>query len=126
MSRNVSLCAPLLLLALGSFLPGCAPRADSAAAMLPRPILSQPCPRWTDTPLNRTVGDDAVGLGCANTMNIRAMAERPEDLEHGRPIGPADGEHATKAVENYQQGKAANGHGAAGAAPAIVIPGAGG
>jgi type IV pilus biogenesis protein CpaD/CtpE len=101
---------------------GCADRADPP---LPVPTAAQPCPQWTEFPADRHSNRDSPYLGCTNAMNLRSMVENPADLEHGRQLGPADGERETRAVEAYRQGKVKSGQGAGSAVPAIVMPGAG-
>jgi pilus assembly protein CpaD len=44
-------------------------------------------------------------LGCANATNLYLMVADPRDLVSGRMLGPADGEEAVRAVDNYRSGK---------------------
>jgi type IV pilus biogenesis protein CpaD/CtpE len=66
---------------------------------------AQPCPQWAEYPLDIHSGQDSPYLGCTTEYNLRAMVANPEDLEHGRSLGPADGERESRAVEAYRQGK---------------------
>ena len=84
--------------------------AVSGCAKAPRPLLfvptaSQPCPPWLDTPAARNSGSESDYWRCANAVNLRNMVERPEDLENGRPLGPASGEREALGVKNYNAGK---------------------
>jgi len=63
------------------------------------------CPQWTLFPVNRYSNADSPYLGCVSAVNLRAMVADPADLERGRPLGPADGERQTGAIEAYRQGK---------------------
>jgi type IV pilus biogenesis protein CpaD/CtpE len=74
-------------------------------ASLPVPTAAQPCPSWVLFPPNPHSNADSPYLGCTIAVNLRANAANPGDLERGRPLGPADGQRETLAVENYQQGK---------------------
>jgi type IV pilus biogenesis protein CpaD/CtpE len=74
-------------------------------ASLPVPTAARPCPPYVLFPASRYSNADSPYLGCTVAVNLRANAERPADLDHGRPLGPADGQRETLAVENYQQGK---------------------
>jgi hypothetical protein len=101
---------------------GCSDRTEPPP---PVPTAAQPCPQWTEFPSDRHSNRDSPYLGCANTMNLRSMVENPADLEHGRPLGPADGEHEARAVEAYRAGKVKWSQGAGALVPTIVMPGAG-
>jgi type IV pilus biogenesis protein CpaD/CtpE len=72
---------------------------------LPVPTAAQPCPPWVLYPANPYSNANSPYLGCTVAVNMRANAERPADLDRGRPLGPADGQRETLAVETYQQGK---------------------
>ena len=74
-------------------------------ASLPVPTAAQPCPPWVLFPPDRYSNADSPYLGCTVAVNLRATAANPTDLARGRPLGPADGQRETLAVENYQQGK---------------------
>ena len=74
----------------------------------PPPVASaSPCPGWPNDPPDLHANAEPFGLGCANRLNLRSMLDRPEDLQAGRPIGPADGTRQMLAVEDYQTGKLA-------------------
>jgi type IV pilus biogenesis protein CpaD/CtpE len=74
-------------------------------ASLPVPTAAQPCPPYVLFPAALYSNADSPYIGCTVAVNLRAQAERPADLDHGRPLGPADGQRETLAVETYQQGK---------------------
>ena len=61
---------------------------------VPQPALAQK-PAWK--------------AGCANTAVLGHMVADPRDLVKGRPLGPADGEMAAKAVENYRNPESEDG-----------------
>jgi pilus assembly protein CpaD len=42
--------------------------------------------------------------GCANATNLGLMVADPADLAQGRPLGPADGEGSTAAIQRYRAG----------------------
>jgi type IV pilus biogenesis protein CpaD/CtpE len=65
----------------------------------------QPCPQWAEYPLDIHSGQDSPYLGCTTEYNLRAMVANPEDLQHGRALGPADAERESNAVEAYREGK---------------------
>lgn len=74
----------------------------------PLPVAStSPCPGWPNDPPDLHSNDEPFGLGCADRLNLRVMLDRPEDLQAGRPLGPANGARQILAVETYQKGKVA-------------------
>jgi hypothetical protein len=78
--------------------------ADDPAS-LPVPTAAHPCPVWVLFPPNDFSNADSPYFGCTVAVNLRANVADPSDLEIGRPLGPANGERETLAVEAYQQGK---------------------
>jgi hypothetical protein len=114
--RRLSAIAAMLGIGIMLQLPGCAreplppPPPVSAAAL--------PCPQWVEFPGDRHNGEGSPYLGCTSAFNLRAMVANPADLEHGRALGPADGERESHAIEAYRQGKikAFEGSGASGSA----------
>ena len=78
--------------------------ADDPAS-LPVPTAANPCPLWVLFPPSYFSNADSPYLGCSMAVNLRASVANPTDLEIGRPLGPANGERETLAVEAYQQGK---------------------
>jgi hypothetical protein len=54
------------------------------------------------------------------------MLALPEDLQHGRALGPASGERESLGVERYNEGKASADKNAGSASPTIIMPAAGG
>jgi type IV pilus biogenesis protein CpaD/CtpE len=77
--------------------------ADTAS--LPVPTAAHPCPVWVLFPPSYFSNADSPYLGCTIAVNLRANVANPADLEIGRPLGPADGQRETLAIEAYQQGK---------------------
>ena len=75
----------------------------------PLPVAANvsPCQGWPNDPPDLHANAEPFGLGCANRLNLRSMLDRPEDLQAGRPLGPASGARQVLAVEQYQQGKIA-------------------
>lgn len=78
--------------------------ADNPAS-LPVPTAANPCPPWVLFPPDYFSNADSPYIGCSIAVNLRANVANPVDLERGRPLGPADGQRETLAVEAYQQGK---------------------
>ncbi len=104
MSRlRVAFRSIVTVLSIGSALAvsGCA--ADPA--LLPVPTAAQPCPSWIMYPPNPYSNADSPYLGCTTAVNLSANVARSSDLAVGRPLGSADGQRETLAVETYQQGK---------------------
>jgi len=67
-------------------------------------VTPPPCPDW-----RKPAGEDynnqaGSNFGCATETNLGLMVANPKDLVDGRTIGPADGEQAAKAIENYRAG----------------------
>ncbi|HEY2616165.1 MAG TPA: CpaD family pilus assembly lipoprotein [Acetobacteraceae bacterium] len=93
--------AKLLWLGIALAASGC---ADDPAS-LPVPTAGHPCPVWVLFPPSYFSNADSPYLGCTIAVNLRANVANPADLEIGRPLGPADGQRETLAVETYQQGK---------------------
>ena len=50
-------------------------------------------------------------VGCAVNASLGLMVADPRDLARGRPLGPADGESASKAIENYRNPEKEEGQG---------------
>jgi len=63
------------------------------------PDCSQPQPLEPDLPQFNS------GFGCSNAYNLGAMVAEPADLEHGRPLDPADAERASLSVQRYRIGE---------------------
>jgi len=96
---------------------GCASQAP-----LPVPTAANPCPQWTYFPADRHSNRDSPYLGCSNAVDLRAMLANPADLDHGRTLGPADGEREGRAVSDWQQGKVKPDAGTGAMAPSITMP----
>ena len=69
------------------------------------PTGSTPCPAWPNYPTDDHSNGRSPFLGCANAVNLRDMVETPTDLDHGRTLGPANGEREAHAVRAYEQGQ---------------------
>ena len=68
-------------------------------------VTPPPCPDWRK-PAGTDFNNQSSGnFGCATETNLGLMVANPRDLVAGRTIGPADGEQAAKAIENYRAGK---------------------
>jgi hypothetical protein len=81
---------------------GCEPPAR------PVPVASTgPCSAWPNDPADLHSNAEPIGLGCANRLNLRSMLDRPEDLQAGRPLGPANGARHAAVVEDYEKGRVA-------------------
>lgn len=100
-------------------LAGCA--ADRSGVQV-APTAARPCPPWVEFPADTHSNEDSIYLGCTNARNLRSMVENPEDLDHGRTLGPANGEREILGMDAYTQGAAKTPKSAGSAAPAIVLP----
>lgn len=114
MTTRISPCATALLAGLALAGVGCTEMRTPAPAMT-----LTGCRQWTSFPANPYSNEDSPYLGCSNTMNLRAMAANPADLDAGRPLGPADGEHAANAVAAYRQGRVKSSAAAGGMVPSM-------
>jgi type IV pilus biogenesis protein CpaD/CtpE len=77
-----------------------------AACTVNEPPLSatpRPCPPWVDYPIDNHSNRTSPYLGCSNDVNLLKMVERPQDLDQGRPLGPASGGRQADAVKNYDK-----------------------
>jgi type IV pilus biogenesis protein CpaD/CtpE len=98
-----------------------------ALAVARAPSAAEPaCPQWVEFPADSLRNRDLAYLGCANLANLRNMLALPEDLQHGRALGPASGERESLGVERYNEGKASADKNAGSASPTIIMPAAGG
>jgi hypothetical protein len=86
----------------------------------------QGCLPWVNFPRDVHSNAESPDLGCANRANLEMLVVRPSDLDAGRPLGPANGEHESRAVTTYQAGKIKDFDNAPVAAPTIVMPGGSG
>jgi hypothetical protein len=74
----------------------------------PVPVAStSPCSAWPNDPADLHSNAEPIGLGCADRLNLRSMLDRPEDLQAGRPLGPANGVRQATAIDDYEKGKLA-------------------
>src|SRR5258706_6433341 len=72
----------------------------------PVPVAStSPCSAWPNDPADLHSNAEPIGLGCANRLNLRSMLDRPEDLQAGRPLGPANGAPPATAIAAYPKGR---------------------
>lgn len=112
------------MLGIGTILAvsGCADEPLAA----PFQTSERPCPQWVAFRAGDHSNADSPYLGCVSAANLRAMVEKPEDLERGRQLGPANGEREAKAIETYRQGKVAPLQGSGAMSPQISVPGSGG
>ena len=74
-------------------------------ASLPVPTAAQPCPPCVLFPAALYSKAELAVYRLHRRGQPASQAERPADLDQGRPFGPADGQRETLAVETYQQGK---------------------
>ena len=105
----------ILLVALA----GCA--ADRSGPQV-APTAARPCPPWVEFPADTHSNEDSIYLGCTSALNLRSMVKNPEDLDYGRTLGPANGEHEILGMDAYTQGTGKTPKSAGSAAPAIVLP----
>ena len=73
----------------------------------PQPVADGPCTGWPNDPADLHANAEPIGLGCANRLNLRSMLDRPEDLQAGRPLGPANGARHAAVIEDYEKGRLA-------------------
>jgi type IV pilus biogenesis protein CpaD/CtpE len=85
------------------------------------PTAARPCPPWVEFPADTHDNGDSTYLGCVNAANLKNMVDDPNDLDHGRALGPANGEREILGMDAYSHGKNKTA-GPGPAAPAIVIP----
>ena len=95
----VTTCRSALLAAAILMLPAGASAADAS------PPAENTCAPWIEIPADRHSNAESPSLGCANTENLKNMVERPEDLEHGRTLGPANGSREATGMMRYEQGQ---------------------
>ena len=104
----------LLVLAFAAFLLcGCeevfptAPTPDYTIRLMPtaggRGLVAVPpeCPDWRTTNNGSLENAPWPQFGCANTRNLAAMVERPEDLIEGRDFGLANAETTASTMGRY-------------------------
>ena len=108
--------AMLLLLALSA----CA----SGTTEVPGVAGPPPCPAWVNFPADDHSNAGSPYLGCTNAGNLRNMVDNPNDLDQGRPLGPANGERETRAVHAYEQGQVKAPIDQNAPRPLFVMPGA--
>ena len=74
---------------------------DQVAVMVSRAIVVTP-----DCSIPpRLPGDEPdYNLGCSNSAALGLMVANPNDLAKGRPLGPADAEKASLAMQKYRTG----------------------
>jgi hypothetical protein len=73
------------------------PSSDGRSAM----AIPPDCPRWSDNENNFFDNQPFPQFGCADARNLAAMVERPEDLLHGRELGPASGVLTAGSIVRY-------------------------
>jgi hypothetical protein len=93
-------------------------------ATLPAPTAQQSCPIWVEYPVDAYSNAESPYLGCASDANLAATLENPEDLQHGRDLGPARGGRASISVGVYQNGQVKPLPASEPATPAITLSGA--
>jgi type IV pilus biogenesis protein CpaD/CtpE len=98
----------------------------TSASEVPSLATTRTCPQWVNFPIDDHSNAGSPYLGCTNANNLQTMIATPGDLEHGRELGPANGERATLGVETYQQGKIKDFSNANAPAPVFFAPGGGG
>lgn len=63
------------------------------------------CPDWSDPPARNYNNQPYRNFGCATAINFGLMVADPEDLIHGRPLAPGDGERLARSIEKYRKGE---------------------
>jgi type IV pilus biogenesis protein CpaD/CtpE len=69
----------------------------------PISAVPRPCPPYVDYPVDNHSNRTSPYLGCPNDVNLLRMVERPQDLDQGRPLGPANAGRQGDAVKNYDK-----------------------
>jgi type IV pilus biogenesis protein CpaD/CtpE len=100
--------------------------ACAGAPQTPPIAMSRSCPPWVEYPVDRHSNAGSPYLGCTNANNLQTMLDAPGDIDHGRALGPANGERETIGVENYQQGKIKDFENANAPQPVFFAPGGSG
>ena len=59
------------------------------------------CANWSDNDINFFNNQPLPQFGCADARNLAVMIDRPEDLLHGRELGPASGVLAAGSIVRY-------------------------
>jgi Pilus biogenesis CpaD protein (pilus_cpaD) len=82
------------------------PKPDYTIRVLPSPngtVAAVPptCPSWTTATTDPYDNKPLPQLGCATARNLAMMVDQPEDLVHGRTLGPASGVTAVGSVLRY-------------------------
>ncbi len=73
-------------------------------------VVSPECPDWRRSPVTTHSNTSQGNFECASTVNLGLMVADPHDLVHGSDSDiPIDTTTATKAVQDYHEGKTAAG-----------------
>jgi len=59
------------------------------------------CLKWSEATTDPYDNQPLPQLGCATARNLALMVERPDDLVHGRELGPERGVHAVGTIRRY-------------------------
>ena len=79
---------------------GLGPASDGKMVAVPAP-----CPDWRTHNLGSFQNDPWPQYGCASARNLAVMIDQPADLVAGRPLGHANAETTSAAMERYITGK---------------------
>ncbi|MGE0252102.1 MAG: CpaD family pilus assembly lipoprotein [Dongiaceae bacterium] len=63
------------------------------------------CPDWSKYPGPETKNTPSSNFGCADKMNLGAMAANPRDLVKGQNLSAGDGNANVLAIQRYRAGK---------------------
>lgn len=96
--RRASGCGGLVAVSALAFALGACTVNEPPLSAAPRP-----CPPWVDYPIDNHSNRASPYLGCSNDVNLLKMVERPQDIDQGRPLGPANGGRQADAVKNYDK-----------------------
>jgi len=81
-------------------------KADTVKVVVERYLVTLPgCPDWSGDMSDTFNNDVHSNYGCATASNLGMMVANPEDLVHGRKLGPADGDYLRTSIERYKAGK---------------------
>ena len=108
---SIRLCLTSLALLLSLAACEIAPRPDNTIKLMPsadgkRTVPVPPeCLSWHDYANGPLENQPWPQYGCAQSRNLAAQVERPQDLMEGKALGPGDAVLSASSVQNYRAGK---------------------
>ena len=78
---------------------------DAVVVTVGRYVVTGPnCPDRSKPEADDLTNTVQSNYGCATATNLGLMIANPRDLLSGSPAGPADGDYATRGVQDYRNG----------------------